>query len=450
MNQLPHSIEAEQCVLSLCFMGSADIICQELDQSDFYTESHQKIFAAIKSLHSAKEPVEIINATMLLRQNKALKSVGGAAYISKLIDSIPAPEHALNYCSVIKDKSIKRRLIFQHNEIIKACYDDKPTDQIAIEQRKVFNIELPAERDQVLRQVEDWVKAAPGEFSLVDLDRDLKITDPWQKVLRTSACEKLLKEGILERSGNRRGWYRPCESELKCQDFMGCEDRPVQLWLPFNLNEKVDIFERNIITIGGEKNAGKTTLLLNIAWCNRDRYQVHYFNSEMGDQELKRRIMKSEVPDLREWSKIQFYERARNFSDVIQSGANDLNVIDFLELSDEFWKVGQLVRDIHDKMGESISVIAVQKKTGADNPRGGEFIKEKSRLHLDLSNDPDSEYRHKLKINPGKNWHTDKNPNGHYVRFKIVQGNRLIPLADHANDIVWFEHENKTQTVKTI
>jgi hypothetical protein len=220
--------------------------------------------------------------------------------------------------------------------------------------------------------------------------------------------------------------------------------------MPFELTSMVDVFERNIITIGGEKNAGKTTLMLNIAWCNRDRYHVHYFNSEMGDQELKRRIMKSEYPDLMEWSKVSFYERARNFSDVIKSGPNDLNIIDFLELQDEFWKIGQFVRDIHDKLGRGIAIIAVQKKTGADNPRGGEFVKEKSRLHLDLSNDPNSEYRHKLKINPGKNWHTDTNPNGKYVKFKIVNGNILIPFRGVDGAIKWSDDFSRPSASKTV
>lgn len=446
----PQSIESEESILSALLISGYDDRVDCLSPDVFYRTAHQKIFKAIKQVHAQDVPVELVSVMNAIRQNNELEEVGGASYLARIVDNIPSTDSLEHYCNIIIDKAVKRKLIAQYSEIIKTCYEDKPSDQIAIEQRKVCEIEIPIEKSQMIKQVREWVSASPGEFTVIDIDRDLKITEPWQKILRTSACEKLIEDGMLERCGNRRGYYRPIDGLLIEQDFMGCDGRPIELWLPFELTSKVDIFSRNIITLGGEKNAGKTALLLNIAYCNRSKFSVHYFNSEMGDQELKRRLIRFKDGDLSQWGSVKFYERARDFSDVIFSGPQDLNLIDFLELSDEFWKVGQLIRNIHDKMGDSICIVALQKKAGADNPRGGEFVKEKARLHLDLTNDWDSEYRHKLKINPGKNWCGNENPNGKYVKFKITQGSVLSPLRDHANQICWFDEERISKKRKTI
>lgn len=296
------------------------------------------------------------------------------------------------------------------------------------------------QQQELMDKISRWAKMAPGGFTVRDLDYDFGIDNPQDKVNRIAALEQMVVDGDLERSGNRRGHYRPVITDLKQQDIAAVKDTPVDIWLPFNAGQLVDIFPKNTITLGGEKNAGKTALLLNIAIHNRKNWNVHYFNSEMGDQELKRRLQRFRSWPFNAWQRVNFYERARDFSDVIFSGTRDLNIIDFLELSDEFWKVGQMVRDIHDKLGQAIAIIAVQKKRGAADPRGGEFVKEKSRLHFDLSNQK-HEYGHRLTINPAKNWKTDVNPTGLYCSFKLVQGGDTMPLYTDNEGKHWFRDQ---------
>ena len=182
-----------------------------------------------------------------------------------------------------------------------------------------------------------------------------------------------------------------------------------------------------------------TAFLLNIALSNRKDWNVHYFNSEMPDEELAVRTGLFDCAKA-DWDLVNFYFRHRDFADVVFNGKYDLNIIDFLEISDDFYLIGQLVRNIFDRLGQGVAIIAVQKKTGADNPRGGEFVKEKSRLHLDLSH-CEGEYRNKMLINPAKNWAQDGvNPTGMYVKYKLAKGNFFKPFYGQKGEI-WFRDE---------
>jgi hypothetical protein len=93
-----------------------------------------------------------------------------------------------------------------------------------------------------------------------------------------------------------------------------------------------------------------------------------------------------------------------------------LNIIDFLEIHDEFYKVGALIKDIFDKLSTGLAVIAIQKNRGRDEGLGGQRSLEKPRLYMAM--EPG-----KLKIVKAKNWlNSTMNPNGMCMEFKLAKG----------------------------
>ena len=60
-----------------------------------------------------------------------------------------------------------------------------------------------------------WVVLAPGEFSVYDVDRELEIQGQDNKRIRTIALERLVDEGILDRVGSKRGYYRPAIKDIE-------------------------------------------------------------------------------------------------------------------------------------------------------------------------------------------------------------------------------------------
>ena len=178
------------------------------------------------------------------------------------------------------------------------------------------------------------------------------------------------------------------------------------------------IFPGNLIVIAGESNAGKTGFLLNLVKLNMNKHDIHYFSSEMGSEEFKIRLSEFEDIDLKDW-KFHPKERSGNFNDVIRP--NDINIIDFLEMHDDFFRVGGHLKKITDKLDRGIAIVAIQKNHGADHGLGGARSIERARLYLTM--EPG-----KLTIKKAKIYrHRDINPNGMEADFKLIHGCKFIP-----------------------
>jgi len=143
----------------------------------------------------------------------------------------------------------------------------------------------------------------------------------------------------------------------------------------------------------------------------------------MGDTEFRKRLELFDMP-LTEW-KFKPYHRAVSFADLI-TAEKKIFIVDFLEVTTDFWKVAQYIQEIHNKLKEGICIIALQKSEGRDNGRGGDFSKEKARLYISLDFIPNKKVN-QVKIVDAKAWRTEINPRGLYRNYKLVKGSKFIP-----------------------
>jgi len=261
-----------------------------------------------------------------------------------------------------------------------------------------------------------WLNAAPGEFSVRDISNN-----PEYWYLHTRMCENLVKSGILEPVGKKRGWYRMVEAKCETLDFINADDEPADLWLPLRLSEYVQIHYGNLIVIAGAPNSGKTAFMLNITKENMLKdWDVHYFTSEMEAGELKLRLKKFPDISLDRWN-FKAYRRGGEFSDVIKPGRNSLNIVDFLEVHDEFYIIARRLKEIHDKLKGGIAIVGLQKNPNQDTGLGGWRSMEVTRLAIALD-------WGRCKIVKAKNWvDPEKNPNNWVISFKLIDGCRIIP-----------------------
>jgi len=263
--------------------------------------------------------------------------------------------------------------------------------------------------------LEYWIGLAPGAFHVSLLSND----NAGQQVY-IDKLEKFVEQGILDRYGDKRGWYIPRKVDLVEMDFINCVGEPVDIWLPFGLSDLVEIYHGNVIMVSGAPNAGKTTVMLNIIRENRHKgWDISYFNSEMSEDELQKRLLKFHDIALDKWG-FKAYHRSDRFGDVVRPGKNSLNIIDFLEVHDEFYVVGKRIKEIHDRLDGAIAVIGLQKNPGQDAGLGGYRSMEVTRLALAIDHG-------RVKVSKAKNFRQpDKNPNGLMRDFKIVQGANII------------------------
>jgi len=133
------------------------------------------------------------------------------------------------------------------------------------------------------------------------------------------------------------------------------------------------IYPGNIIIVAGGKSSGKTAFLLNTVKLNQAQHEIVYLNSEMGDTEFRICLELFEGMKLTDW-KFKAYHRMGNFEDLV-TDERKIFIIDFLEVTTDFWKVAQYIQRIHRKLKEGIAIIALQKSDSKEAGRGGGFFK---------------------------------------------------------------------------
>lgn len=123
----PHAIEAEQSVLwSLLidkdgFLLISDIIVGD----DFYDEIHAIIYNAMLDLYKLNKPIDIVTVKEKLDDRWLLEKVWGVTYLSKLVDVVPTSSNIVEYATIVKNKSVHRKLIKAGNDIIANGYNEQ-------------------------------------------------------------------------------------------------------------------------------------------------------------------------------------------------------------------------------------------------------------------------------------------------------------------------------------
>ncbi len=265
------------------------------------------------------------------------------------------------------------------------------------------------------------VDLEPGRFSGKWLESELEIRTAKEKDVKRQTLKRLQKAGVIEYYPDLVGVYRKIDGTLSTLDWRNADPKKIlKLKFPFQLENYVEICPKNIVIAAGDKDAGKTALLLNIARLNMNKYKVVYFSSEMGELELRRRLIRFEqegLAELDDW-KCEFVERDHNFADVIHP--NDINIIDFLEVYDDFFKVGAYINQIYRRLNNGVAIIALQKNTGAEYGVGKDRSKEKARLYVTMGGG-------KLQIKVAKNWANENvNPVGKEFKYSLIKGCKFM------------------------
>lgn len=297
---------------------------------------------------------------------------------------------------------------------------DPPFSQKEAREKIASALERAEKKDRILSvEVRDFVVSSAGVFFSSEMIQNLHLSSREEKKNLSKILSRLKTEGVIERHGNRNGCWRKIDKDCQPMDWINADDKEFELQMPLDLYEMCKVFPRNIILIAGSPNVGKTTFMLNIARMNMDKNKINYFNSEMSPQALRERLKKFGMP-LAGW-KIDFYPRSENFEDVIKP--NDLNIIDYLEVTKDFYEVGDKIKRIFDKLESGIVVIAIQKNSGSDFGRGGQIGLEKPSLYVTLDN---IKGKNIAKIVKCKSYRHGENPNLKTTEFKIVEGARIL------------------------
>ena len=245
---LPHSQEAERAVLAAILLepASLPVIAGRLRSEDYYLESHRLLYQAMIDLQDQMVEIDLRTVQARLEQRAELEAAGGLAYLATLDVDLPDLSRVDTYAEIVKERSVRRRLIQASAEIIRDCQEGGLEAQEA----------LAKAEQAVLGLGEETIQRGFTRLSSV------------------------LEEAVLELED------RPGSSLIGVATGFREFDR-----ISHGLNKG------NLIIVAGRPGMGKTSLALNIAHhvAMHEGTGVGIFSLEMSEQELALRLLCSEA-----------------------------------------------------------------------------------------------------------------------------------------------------------
>ena len=139
IKKIPYSLEAEQSVLGAVLIspGIYEEIAESLAVEDFYLPNHREIFESISDLYLKNRSLDIVTLLEDIIE-KSSHSDDAARnttkeYLIRLADNVPVIGNIKEYAAIVKEKSLKRKLIDVSGEIIKMAYEDAASSETLID-----------------------------------------------------------------------------------------------------------------------------------------------------------------------------------------------------------------------------------------------------------------------------------------------------------------------------
>lgn len=248
---VPQNLDAEASLLGSLIIDSDSFvkIADLINADDFYNEQHRSIFAAMRSLHDKRSPIDILTLSEQLKSSGHLDRVGGASYLTELTNFVPTAAHMEQYAQIVADKSVRRRLIKASKDIAEIGTEEKKSLQELIEEAETRLFEVS---QQHVRQDITSLESILGE----SFDR-------------------------LDDLHRNKGGIRGIPTGLKDLDKM----------LAGLQRSDLDI-------IAGRTSMGKTAVMLNISLniaTKAKQGAVLYFSLEMSKEQLVDRLLAAEA-----------------------------------------------------------------------------------------------------------------------------------------------------------
>lgn len=122
----PQNVEAEQSVLGSLLLDKDAIlkVADMITPDDFYRDDHKAIFSAMLKLFEKRMPMDVVTVSEELEKAGKFESVGGATYLTTLVNVVPTASHVEHYASIVQGKATLRRLIGAATKISELGYQE--------------------------------------------------------------------------------------------------------------------------------------------------------------------------------------------------------------------------------------------------------------------------------------------------------------------------------------
>ncbi|WP_165232366.1 replicative DNA helicase [Aquisphaera insulae] len=242
----PQNLDAERSVLGGILLDNEVLhdIVSFLNVEDFYRDSHQVVYRAIRDLYDLGKGIDALTLADELERRDQYKQIGGDELLLEIANSVPHAANTKYHAEIVRQKSISRQLIEGATDIIRDGYSNLYTAQQLLEsaEKRIFAI------------AEDQIKGETHEIKSV-LERAMTL-------ISKRAEEKHPVSGVAS------GF--------------------------FNLDDLTNGFHADqLVIIAARPSMGKTAMMLNI--CDHAAINCGIatliVSLEMGNQEIGERLL---------------------------------------------------------------------------------------------------------------------------------------------------------------
>ncbi|EJW91545.1 protein containing DNA helicase, DnaB-like protein, partial [gut metagenome] len=113
-----------------------------LTSDDFYQKQYGIIFDAMVELCNEGQPVDLITLQNRLKEKELPPDISSMEYVRELIAAVPTSANVKYYANIVSEKAVLRRLIKTNEEVANACYLEKESTEVILEEaeKKLFHI----------------------------------------------------------------------------------------------------------------------------------------------------------------------------------------------------------------------------------------------------------------------------------------------------------------------
>ena len=143
---MPHSLEAEEFLLSCCLLDGSDVVSRCLEArikpESFYDPKHGIVFECLLELYNRQAPIDVSVVAEELKTSRQLDTVGGYAFLTQVSSRIPTTAQAGYFIEKVRELALLREIIRSATGAVEDCYGfsggiDEFVDQI---ETKIFSV----------------------------------------------------------------------------------------------------------------------------------------------------------------------------------------------------------------------------------------------------------------------------------------------------------------------
>lgn len=164
MNQLygnlPNNPEAERAVLGASMLSKEALgsVIEILKPEDFFDVNNKIAYEILVSMYMADKPIDFVTISEEFKAHGVFDRLGGQPFIAELMDDVSVLANVTWHAGIVREHSIRRKLIEAGNRIVTLAYqNDKTTAEIIAEIEKLIFDASQNKNSSEFRHVRDII-----------------------------------------------------------------------------------------------------------------------------------------------------------------------------------------------------------------------------------------------------------------------------------------------------